>query len=274
MLQDFPFMLRKISASTRYITTIVAVIVLAIIIAYLTPVSSEYVSDKHSFIVNLLVLLFTVGVVERLSSYKALLESRRTDEQRLLGFNEILEIYLHRYLQTADAMTRPIGSNANERKLSDIEFVDMENMYNVSLFQIATMNKKSYQLYFEVTISLGELISQNLTYIYSSHYQSVVNILLALAAENNKFDTVARYETFKERERTQIGSMPTVQADAEFFQGLRSGEINQDVDFIATHSHSLTNYAQVYKIMKNNFFLIEEYRKEVVEINKRYESNT
>jgi hypothetical protein len=270
-------MARRLSLYTRYILSIIAAILLAILVAYIIPVGQKYVSDKHSFIVNLLVLLFTVVVVERLSSYKALLEARRVDEQRILGFNEVLEINIQRYIQFADAMTRPMNSfvigTTYERKLSDIAFTDMGNMYNMSLFKFMPRGKKCYQLYFEAAIEIGELINRNITYIYSSHYKEVTEVLLVLAGNNNKLDIQSMYESFKFKEIENMDGQSTANTDIEFIHRLQTGEIKQSVEFIESNNHALSDYARTYMLMKNNFVVIEAYHKSIHKIKQEQQSS-
>ncbi|HEX8658523.1 MAG TPA: hypothetical protein VF690_13345, partial [Hymenobacter sp.] len=128
--------LSKFSLEWRFRAGVTALVLLAMFIIQVSIQGPAHESDKHSALVNLSVLLFSVLTVDLLTSYKTSIASRKADEQRILGFNEMLNLNLVRYLESAYMMTHPIGSDSEKGSLIEAilstSFPDMEYMYNQS----------------------------------------------------------------------------------------------------------------------------------------------
>jgi hypothetical protein len=209
-------------------------------------------------------LLFTVLIVEQLATYKTGLLTRRAEEQRLRGFEQVFQVYRKRYLLYADAMTRPTGSYAIgttfERTPEQIAFADMAHMYNPSMLRFMPDSIKCYHLYFRAAMELGDLISHNLVYVHSEHYPGLTDVLTQLVANNNRIELQLLYESFREKENQRVGEQRRIDHDTQFLQQLGRGEIQQTPEFIEQHSHTLSDYVRVYNRLMHNIRLLATYQ--------------
>lgn len=245
---------KYIKESKNYIYTYITacITIVAILFVYNIKIQEDF---KTNLITELIGVFFTIVVIDRINEDRQRKNHEIKEQQKIKRATDILMPLFDLYYKYLIRMTQPIGQ-CDGTKILNFKFTDFQHFYNISLYQINSTYEKAFILHFKTLLKLRDEVSKLMINLDDHTNPEYLNLMKKFIINNTEIDIL--FENFKDNLRMRVGGQPTIDSDTDFFKRMESGEIDQDLEFIETHSHALFAYARFYRITKENVNLIEQ----------------